>query len=156
MPVQETEKTTKKAGMREGLWCVAFLLTAALLLHLTGAVLRPVHINYGSTWEQYLAEPRDSIDVLFLGSSYAYCDWNPAVMYTESGLTGYVMGGSEQPPALTYWYLKEALKTQSPSVVVLEANSLFFDRYRNYTQTNVERMPWGLNRLGANFTAAEP
>ena len=156
MSEKNTEKSGRKTGRREALWGLMFVLAAAILLHLTGRVFRPVHINYGSTWEQYLAEPKNSIDVLFLGSSYAYCDWNPAMMYAESGLTGYVMGGSEQTPALTYWYLKEALRTQSPSVVVMEASSLFFDRYRNYTQTNVERMPWGFNRLGAIFTAAEP
>lgn len=156
MPVEVKEEKKAKSGRREALWAVAFLLAAALLLHLAAAVLRPLHMNYGSTWEQYLAEPKDSIDVLFLGSSYAYCDWNPGVMYDESGLTGYVMGGSEQTPAITYWYLKEALKTQSPTVVVMEASSLFFDRYRNYTQINLGYMPWGMNRVRAILECAEP
>ena len=131
--VKSGERKTK-ISRREPLWSLAFLLTVALLLHLCGNILRPAHTDYGSTWGAYLAEPEDSIDVLFLGSSYAYCDWNPAVMYAGSGLTGYVMGGSEQVPAITYWYLKEALRTQSPSVVMMEATSLFFDRYQNYTQ----------------------
>lgn len=145
-----------KISRREPLWCVAFLLAAALLLGLSARVLRPAHTDYGSTWEAYLAEPENSIDVLFLGSSYAYCDWNPGVMYGESGLTGYVMGGSEQTAAITYWYLKEALKTQSPQVVVMEATSLFFDRYQNYTQINIGYMPWGMNRVRAILECAEP
>ena len=152
----KTEERKAKISRREPLWCVAFVLAAALLLNLCGDILRPAHTDYGSTWEAYLAEPRDSIDVLFLGSSYAYCDWNPAVMYGESGLTGYVMGGSEQTPAITYWYLKEALRTQSPSVVVMEATSLFFDRYQNYTQINLGYMPWGWNRVRAILECAEP
>ena len=94
--------------------------------------------------------------MLFLGSSYAYCDWNPGVMYAESALTGYVLGGSEQTPAITYWYLREALKTQKPSVVVMEGSSLFFARYQNYTQINLGYMPWGMNRVKAIFDAAEP
>ncbi len=146
----------KRVKSREPLWCAAFIAVAALLLNLAGAVLRPSHVDYGSTWGAYLCEPKDSIDVLFLGSSYAYCDWNPGVMYAESGLTGYVMGGSEQTPAITYWYLREALKTQNPSVVVMEGTSLFFDRYQNYTQINIGYMPWGLNRVGAILEAAEP
>lgn len=151
-----TQERKPKVSRRESLWCVAFLLTAALLLHLCGNILRPAHTDYGSTWQAYLAEPKDSIDVLFLGSSYAYCDWNPAVMYAESGFTGYVMGGSEQVPAITYWYLKEALRTQTPSVVVMEATSLFFDRYQNYTQINLGYMPWGMNRVKAILECAEP
>lgn len=153
-----TQSRERGAGVsrREGLWCLAFLLVAALLLKLCGDVLRPAHTDYGSTWQAYLSEPRDSIDVLFLGSSYAYCDWNPACMYAESGLTGYVMGGSEQVPAITYWYLKEALRTQSPGVVVMEGTSLFFDRYQNYTQINLGYMPWGMNRVKAILECAEP
>ena len=96
------------------------------------------------------------MDVLFLGSSYAYCDWNPGAMYDESGLTGYVMAGGEQTVGVTYYYLKEALKTQSPKVVVLEGSSLFFDRYESFTQINVGYMPWGLNRVGAILEYAEP
>lgn len=152
----ETGEGQAVVSRREPLWCIAFLLTAALLLGLAGRVLRPGHTDYGSTWAEFLCEPEDSIDVLFLGSSYAYCDWNPGVMYAESGLTGYVMGGSEQVPAITYWYLKEALKTQSPSVVVMEATSLFFDRYQNYTQINLGYMPWGMNRVNAILECAEP
>jgi hypothetical protein len=140
---------------KEPLWCVAFVIVAALLLNLAAGVLRPSHTDYGSTWDAYLQEPEDSIDVLFLGSSYAYCDWNPGVMYGESGLTGYVMGGSEQTPGITYWYLKEALKTQSPAVVVMEGSSLFFDRYQNYTQINLGYMPWGMNRVRAILECAE-
>lgn len=149
------EERKAKISRREPLWCVAFVLVTALLLHVCGNILRPLHTDYGSTWSAYLSEPRDSIDVLFLGSSYAYCDWNPGAMYAGSGLTGYVMGGSEQTPAITYWYLKEALKTQSPSVVVMEATSLFFDRYQNYTQINLGYMPWGMNRVRAILECAE-
>ena len=145
----------KRRG-KEFLSGLAFVLAAVLSLHLTAAVLRPAHTDYGSTWTAYLCEPENSIDVLFLGSSYAYCDWNPSVIYEVSGLTSYVMAGSEQTPALTYWYLREALETQHPQAVVMEVTSAFFQRYQNYTQINVVYMPWGKNRLGAIFEASEP
>lgn len=140
---------------KEPLWAVAWVMAAALCLNFAADVLRPAHTDYGSTWQAYLAEPEGSIDVLFLGSSYAYCDWNPGSMYAASGLTGYVMGGSEQTPGITYWYLKEALKTQRPAVVVMEGTSLFFDRYQNYTQINLGYMPWGMNRVRAILECAE-
>ena len=133
-----------------------FLLITALLLNFASDVLRPAHTDYGSTWSAFRAEPEDSLDVIYLGSSYAYCDFNPSVVYGNSGLTGYVMAGSEQTLSITYWYLKEVFKTQSPSAVVLEATSLFFAQYQNYTQLNIDLMPFSLNKLGAIFTAAEP
>lgn len=146
----------KKRKWREPLSTLALVLCAALLLQLAGTALRPAHDTYGSTWRAYLAEPEDSVDVLYLGSSYAYCDVNPAVIYDETGLTGYVMGGSEQTLAITYWYLKEALRTQSPSAVVLELSGLWFKPYQAYTQINVGYMPFSANKLGAVFTASEP
>lgn len=141
---------------REFLWAVAFFLITALLVHLTAAALRPFQQTYGSTWNAFLAEPEDSLDVIWLGSSYAYCDVNPAVVYDHSGLTGFVMAGGEQPLSITYWYLKEILKTQSPSAVILEGTGVFFQPYQNYTQQNITTMPVSVNRLGAVFTAAEP
>lgn len=140
----------------EWAWCVAFAVAAALMLSTAARVLRPAREAFGSTWNAYLAEPRNTVDVLFLGSSYAYCDWNPGAMYDESGLTGYVMAGGEQTVGVTYYYLKEALKTQSPRVVVMEGSSLFFDRYESFTQINVGYMPWGLNKLGAIREYSEP
>lgn len=137
---------------KELLFAAAFLLITALLIQLAAAVLRPPHTDYGSTWSAYRQEPKNTIDVLYLGSSYAYCDINPSLVYEASGLTGYVMGGSEQTFALTYWYLKEALKTQTPQAVVIEATGLFFKPYQNYTQVNVGYMPFSLNKLGAIFS----
>lgn len=153
--MDETRKTPKVSRF-EWAWCAAFAVLAAVVLGLLGNILRPAHTTYGSTWNAFLAEPKDSIDVLFLGSSYAYCDWNPGAMYGESGLTGYVMAGGEQTVGITYYYLKEALKTQSPSVVVMEGSSLFFERYEGFTQINVGYMPWGANKLGAIFEFSQP
>ncbi len=146
-----------KTRKKELIWAAAFLLVTALLIQLTTVVLRPVpNTTYGSTWNAFLAEPEDSIDVIWLGSSYAYCDVNPSVVYNSSGLTGFVMAGGEQPLSITYWYLKEILKTQSPAMVILEGTSLYFAPYQNYTLANVGAMPASANKLGAIFTASEP
>lgn len=134
----------------------AFCLLAAALLLFAAELVRPPRGSFGSTWRSYLAEPEDSLDVLYLGSSLAYCDFDPVEVYRQSGLTGYVVSGSAQTMSLTYWYLREALETQHPQAVVLEGSGVFFPRYENYTQVNVAYMPFSLNKLGAIFTAAEP
>jgi len=141
---------------RRLLSAAAFLLLAGLLLHAAGVLLRPPLVSFGSPWRAYLAEPENSIDVLYFGSSYAYCDFDPVEVYRNSGLTGYVTAGSEQTMALTYWYLCQALETQSPQAIVLEPTGIFFDRYQKYTQPNVVYMPFSRYKLGAIFTAAEP
>ena len=144
----------KKA--KELLFAIAFVLVAALLLMVCGTALRPEHTTYGATWKPFLAEPDNSLDYLYLGSSYAYCDVSPGWIYDASGLTGYVMAGPEQTFSLSRWYLRQALGTQSPDLVFIEATGLGFERYQNYTQVNVDYMPLTLNRLQATLHSAEP
>lgn len=140
---------------KECFFALLFLLLTAVMVNFISDVLRPSQTMYGATWSAFRAEPEDSLDVIYLGSSFAYCDFNPSVVYDASGLTGYVMAGSEQPLSITYWYLKEIFRTQSPSAVVLEGTSLYFKQYQNYTQQNVSQMPFSANKLGAIFTASE-
>ena len=141
---------------KERIFAAAFAVLAALLLGLAGLALRPARVNYGAVWGLYRAEPPDSLDYLYLGSSYAYCDVDPVEIYDRTGLTGYVLAGPEQTLSQTYWYLREAFKTQKPSLVILEGSALAFQQYQSYTQVNVGYMPAGLNQLGAIFTASEP
>lgn len=62
----------------------------------------------------------NTVDVLILGSSHAFEDFNTGTLWDEFGTSSFVLGGSSQPMWNTYYYLKEALKTQSPKVIVLE------------------------------------
>lgn len=73
----------------------------------------------------FFAEDTNTIDVLYLGSSNAFYDINPLVIYEEYGITGYVLGSGEQPIACSYYYLQEALKHQKPKVVVLDCLSVY-------------------------------
>lgn len=153
----EADKMEKrKPGL--GLRLLAFFLALLLFLTLTwllGWLLMPQRKEYGSLWEQYRQEPERSLDLLFFGSSIVYCDVSPAWIWEESGLQSWVMAGPEQTMALTYYYMKEAFKTQSPRLAVLEAGSLLFRKYQDYSRANVSTMPLGLNRISAVFRAAE-
>ena len=136
---------------------VLFLAALLALVLRASYVTPPEQREFGGGWNMYLREPGDSIDLLFLGSSMTYCDVVPADIYAKTGLTAYVMAGPEQTPCLTYYYLREAFKTQSPSAVFLELTGVMFERYMSYTKANVGRMPyWSLNRLRATLEGAEP
>lgn len=74
-------------------------------------------INDGESFHNL---PKDCMDVIVLGSSHAQYSFSPAYFYQDSGLYSYVLGSPCQPLSISYNMLKEALKTQSPSVVVLE------------------------------------
>lgn len=150
----EEKKQKKSIRVIAGLLFLALL--AGFVLR-AGQVLPPERTDFGATWSMYLQEPEDSVDVLFFGSSLVYCDVVPAVIYEETGLTSYVMAGPEQTLSLSYYYIREALKTQSPSVIFLELTGAMYERYQNYTVANVSYMPLvSANRIGAALNASEP
>ncbi len=71
---------------------------------------------------------KNSLDVLILGSSHGFCSFLPNLLWQEEGMTSYVMGSYRQTAAESYWLLREALKYQSPKVLIMEGYYFFSDR----------------------------
>lgn len=65
-------------------------------------------------------EDRNSLDVVFIGSSHAYYTLNPAIFWDEFGVPSYVFGANRQPLWISYYYIKEVLKYQKPKVITLD------------------------------------
>lgn len=68
----------------------------------------------------FYSEPDDSIDVIYIGSSYCFFAVSPMKMWQEYGFTSYVRGSANQSMFLSYYTLKDTLIDQSPKVVVIE------------------------------------
>ena len=145
-----------KSRKKEWIALTATLLALAPAVSFLTVLLTPKQHDYGSTWGHYLVEEPETVDVLFLGSSLVYCNVAPGTLWQETGRTSYVMAGPEQTIPMTYYYLQEALQTQSPQAVFVELTGVFYDRYTGFTKTNIGQMPWGVNRLEATFREAEP
>lgn len=103
-------------------------------------------------------EEENSIDVLFLGTSNMFLTINPVLLYEDTGITAFDFGSSSQSLNMTYMYLKEALKTQSPEVVCVEVlasradfnNELYESGLRwgfTYFPTNIEKLEGIYNQL---------
>lgn len=144
-----------KKHYKEILAILIFLvLTVTAIAALTNITM-PKRYDYGSTWGSYLKEPKNSIDVMFFGSSLVYCNVVPSVIYENSGITSYVMAGPEQTLPISYYYIKQSIKTQNPEVIFLEASGMFFKKYQDFTKVNIGYMPWSKNRIEATMNAAE-
>lgn len=141
---------------KELLALAASILVIVMALGAFTKLVTPKRHSFGSTWGHYQQEEPDSIDVLFIGSSLTYCNIIPALFWEETGLTAYDVTG----PALTvpgeYYFLREALKTQSPSVVFVEITAALYERYTGHTETMLGFLPWGENRILAALNEAEP
>lgn len=147
-------KKTKLLNILEIIFAVCVCIALVLSLTLAGDMLMPERNSYGAMWDEFLQEPEDTIDIMFFGTSLAYCDIIPPQIYDMTGLTSYVMAGPAQTIEQTYYYIREALKTQSPQLIYLEVSGAFSD-YDLYPKVNVGYMPWTLNRLAATFTCAK-
>lgn len=95
---------------------------------------------------------KNTVDVLVLGSSHAYMSFNTGVLWREHGISSYLLTASAQPLWNTYYYLKEALKTQKPKLIVLEGYRLleeeeFLDA--GYVIKSTYGLKWSKNRLDA-------
>ena len=103
---------------------IVFLLLGGLIMNVMifkqedGTL--PVH--------NYYSLPRDTVDVLVLGTSHAGMNVSTKTLWDEYGIAGYRYWGSIQPIWNTYYYLIDALKYQTPKVVVMDAHSLTFQQ----------------------------
>lgn len=121
-----------------------FLLGLLLLLVLTSRFFEPKNNTekYGMEDQRangILAEPEQSIDVLFVGDSVSYCSVIPVQIWRDYGITSYMCGTSQQQLYYTKEFLHKTFETQSPKVVMLEgipifSNFMYKENFRNMVE----------------------
>lgn len=98
----------------------------------------------------YYSLPKNTIDYIMLGTSPSFINVNIPQIYAETGITGYTLGTGRQSAKLSYYWLEEALKTQSPSIVFWEVSPLLRN---SVTDADITRaivpMKFSLNKLRA-------
>ncbi len=104
-------------------------------------------------------QPENSIDVIFLGSSKVYCDIATGVLWDNYGIAAFDLGGAEAPSWVSYYQLKEALKTQRPKVICYEVSvAAMYDmlyQENNWASDNNYGMKWGRNRIEQLYVNSE-
>ncbi len=73
-----------------------------------------------SRWNDFYALPKNSLDMVFLGSSHSYCTFDPEIFDTALGTESFQLGMPLQHMDTTYYTLREVLNYQKPKCVVLE------------------------------------
>lgn len=108
---------------------------------------------------KFYEQEEDSIDVLVLGSSHAFASFNTGVLWDECGMAAYILGGGMQPLWNTYYYLKAALKTQTPELIVLEGGmAVISDEYSDaaWIINNTYGLKWSRNKIDALKVSLPP
>lgn len=138
----------KKSAMR----IICFLLILILLLYGTGSILKFKNGDGIYSLTKFYELEDNTVDVLVLGSSHAFENFNTGLLWDKYGMSAYVLGGSIQPMWNSYYYLKEALKTQAPDLVILEGYMLHSSAdYSDDSRIikNTYGMKWSADRIAA-------
>lgn len=100
-------------------------------------------------WKEFYEMPQNSIDLVFIGSSYAYRSFDPDIFDKELNVNSFNMGSPLQKPVESYYILKETLKHQKPSLVVYDMNWGVFneDKYFNTKLWNFDNMKFSPNKI---------
>lgn len=112
--------------MKKGLRIIGFLVIVVAVVITLCILTEPKRAdeiaqdNTHSEHEGLFELAKNSIDVLYIGSSHTYSAISPEDIFHDYGITGYVQASSAQKIWQTYYYLEEALLTQNPKVVVVE------------------------------------
>lgn len=104
----------------------------------------------------FYALENNTADVLFFGSSSGTTSFIPQELYNSYGITSYNLSCEQQSLLTTYYWLCEALDSQSPKAVILEPRMLFPsypDSKINSTEGAVRKaidsMKWSLSKARA-------
>lgn len=80
---------------------------------------------YNVTEYELMDEKKDTVDVIFLGDSLIYSSISPMVIWNDYGYTSFDCSGPAQTIKNSYNYLKVAIDSQHPKIVLFEADVLF-------------------------------
>lgn len=78
-----------------------------------------------ATYQGFYEMDKNTVDVLFFGSSAGVRGFIPQELYNNYGMTSYNLSCEQQNMVSSYYWLCEALRYQDPSVVVLESKFIF-------------------------------
>ena len=73
-------------------------------------------------------QPRNTVDVLVVGTSVAYAGVNTNVLWRQYGLACYDLCSAEIPFWSAYYQLREALRYQKPRLILLDAKAAVYTR----------------------------
>lgn len=133
---------------------LSFISLNIFFIYCCGEILKPKQSffegNYYSTINNINKLPKETIDVLYLGTSHVATAVSPIIIEKEYGIKGYNLGTAAQSITLSYFLLNEFLKKQKPSVVIFDITSLYItptNYIKNFFVEDINSLPISLNKI---------
>lgn len=143
--------------LRGGARALVFLLLFLFLFQSVSGVLRSKDLKFASA--AIYEERRNSLDVIFMGSSHILNAVSPMQLWAEHGIASNNLGQNGQVIPVSYYALQEALRRQKPKVVVLDVYKVVQDTLidsKANLHFTLDNMRPGLPKLRAIFDLLPP
>lgn len=123
----------------------AFIFIAILVV-LLGTMLHVTSykdMGGGAGWQRFYASEKNTMDVISFGNSHSHCTVDQSILWDQYGIASYSMTAGNQNIDGTYYFIKEALKYQSPKVILVECFGMLGDEL-DYSEATIYRNTLGL------------
>lgn len=94
--------------------------------------------NFKTRLRDFYNQKKNSIKLIFLGSSHAYRAFNPKIFKNNLKINSFNMGSSSQSPIESYYTLNQILKYQKPKLIVYEVYWEMFEDKRPFDAKSYE------------------
>lgn len=129
---------------------IIFVILMVITVYLISSVLSFKSPHGIDQLEGIYWQKPQTIDAVFMGTSHVHCGINTGLLWEKYGIASYDYSGAEQPLWMTYFYLKELYKYQTPKIVVVDmyAPARFKEDYQyDWISENIHGMRFSMNKL---------
>ncbi|MCL2873640.1 MAG: SGNH/GDSL hydrolase family protein [Defluviitaleaceae bacterium] len=109
----------------------------------------------GALIAEYYKDPKLH-DVIFIGDCEVYSNISPVILWKNYGISSHIRGAPQQLIWQSYYLLRDTLRFETPSVVVLSVLAMKYDEPQNeaYNRLNIDGMRFSRYKLGAAKASA--
>lgn len=140
---------TKKQALKAALFVAGFLFilrTVTYIVRTSGDVK--------DRFAGFYAEEENTVDMIMVGSSPVYPYYSAPKLYGEEGIAAYPLSTNNQRPRAIKYLLKEAQKTQDPSLFAIELRMFTmpdeeWEDTMVFTRGVTDNMKYSWNRIEA-------
>lgn len=102
--------------------------------------------------KSFYKQKKNTLDVVFLGTSHVYTGISNWQLWDEHGITSYNFSNSSQPLQMTYFMLEEVIRVQKPKLIVVDLFGLVLplnEASVGLNHANLDYMPLSKTKVKA-------
>ena len=149
----------KKKRVLAGVLVLVLVIGSLYLLQRLLVPKYQTGIVEGSMVEEYYKDKSDH-EVLFVGDCEVYENFSTITLWENYGITSYIRGSAQQLTWQSYYLLEDALRFETPKVVVFNVLALKYNEPQSeaYNRMSIDGMKWSsskINNIMASMTKEE-